>query len=611
MERAFFSVLFSLFFFVANSQTTTTIANGSWSNASIWSNGIPGNTWTAIINTSVVLDMTDRVAYLTINSGASLINSGFDLRVDNDWTNNGTYTDNSGSVTLRGTTAQTISGKTSFYNLIINGTTITTTDTIWVSNVFNLTGGTIDVSGGILILKNDATHNGRIGVSSNGNIIGNFIVEKWFTKCSYWSTYGSPFTLPMSSLGFFHTGFSGTPYPNWWCNTYYYNEAALGVADSGFYEPTSLVSNLPRGKGFFYYYENFGSQYDFPRKVSQKGLLDFSTPFNFQVTFTPSAGASEDGWNFVANPYPGTIDWSATGGAWTKTRVNDEIHTWNTCLGVYASYVGGVGANGGTRYISEYQGFWVHTRSGVSQSLIASRRTLVNNQSSFLKMSQDTVPFLLKVSLSDDEIAFRMDSMATDSADSDYDAFKLFADSSWVYSYMYSDTTAPYAINSFYFDSIKIVPVSVKRGGILKFNNISSFQGTYSIYLKDLQSGQTYLVYDGYQYQFSHTSPEYSTRFEIHFIKNLLTGTQVYVKDNILKIYPNPICETATLSMGYVKGFDVNVYDIFGNLVLFEKTVNPERVINMSTLPAGVYVVEAVGDGLKSLSRLVKVDCVH
>jgi hypothetical protein len=124
--------------------------------------------------------------------------------------------------------------------------------------------------------------------------------------------------------------------------------------------------------------------------------------------------------------------------------------------------------------------------------------------------------------------------------------------------------------------------------------------------LKDLQNGQTYPVYDGYQYPFTQTSSAFVTRFEIHFVKNLVTGIS-NIDDYGLSIYPNPAFDKVVLSMGYVSEFDVEISDASGKIIRCEKSFKSSSSLDLSGINAGVYFVSASHNGVKSFHKLVKV----
>jgi hypothetical protein len=109
---------------------------------------------TVIGNATVSGSSTTVFNNLTINAGSTLTGHNTLMQVEGNWTNNGTFTHNNGSVTFQGGTAQTISGNTTFYRLTVNktaGTTITqSAATISVTNLFTMTEGIYNAGTNIL-----------------------------------------------------------------------------------------------------------------------------------------------------------------------------------------------------------------------------------------------------------------------------------------------------------------------------------------------------------------------------------------------------------------------------------------------------------------------------
>jgi hypothetical protein len=176
----------------------TSVASGPWNSTATWGGGaIPGTSDDVIIDagTTVTVDANSASNSLTINSGGALNFSGTsDLEVDRDFTNNGSFTAGSGTVSFKGTINGTISGSspTSFNTVIINkGTDLSyvveangtaaisnTGDIIITNGLFRMTTGTfqfksnphIPVSAGIDV--NGATLNtvGSFSYDNNGLI---------------------------------------------------------------------------------------------------------------------------------------------------------------------------------------------------------------------------------------------------------------------------------------------------------------------------------------------------------------------------------------------------------------------------------------------------------
>jgi len=143
------TVILLLFPFLVKAGNYTTIANGKWSNSAIWSGGVvPGASDTATIAYTDTLDASESIKKITINSSKSLtVSSTSALTVYGNFTNNGTFTASSGTVTFVGSANQTISGSgtITFYNLTGNPSAVTDTiflgKAITVSNNFTISQG--------------------------------------------------------------------------------------------------------------------------------------------------------------------------------------------------------------------------------------------------------------------------------------------------------------------------------------------------------------------------------------------------------------------------------------------------------------------------------------
>jgi hypothetical protein len=148
------------------------------------------------------------------------------------------------------------------------------------------------------------------------------------------------------------------------------------------------------------------------------------SPYDFGVTYNDDLGqpASQDGWNFVPNPFACPINWNS-GSGWTKTRVNAAAAVWDAQSFQYLySNISwdGVVASG--------QGFWVQTNasSPLLTATEAVKTTTVDPV--FYQTAMDESALI--VSLKDAQnrtdrtkIQFRADASA--GFDGQFDAFKL------------------------------------------------------------------------------------------------------------------------------------------------------------------------------------------
>jgi hypothetical protein len=107
---------------------------------------------------------------LTINTGTTLDVSAnnYGLTVSGNWNNGGAFTQRSGTVTLNGTSAQTMTGVTTFYNLTLNNNGLALNNNATVSNTLTLTNGKITTGSNTVIVSSSGSVS-----RTNGYVIGN------------------------------------------------------------------------------------------------------------------------------------------------------------------------------------------------------------------------------------------------------------------------------------------------------------------------------------------------------------------------------------------------------------------------------------------------------
>ncbi|MFZ4582486.1 MAG: beta strand repeat-containing protein, partial [Paludibacter sp.] len=137
---------------VTISGTNTLTIYGNWINNGTFT----ANTSTVIFNGTTAISgaSTTTFHHLTINSTKSLTASTGNVNITGNWTNNGTFIDNSGTISLSGSSAQTITGVSTFNNLTINNSAgVVAASNLTVNGVLNLasanastTVGTLDLS---------------------------------------------------------------------------------------------------------------------------------------------------------------------------------------------------------------------------------------------------------------------------------------------------------------------------------------------------------------------------------------------------------------------------------------------------------------------------------
>ncbi len=559
------------------SANTTTVSSGNWNNASNWSNGVPGNNDNAIINHTITLNQNDRLKNITING--TLINGGYQLRVDGDWIKNGTYTDTSGEVLFRNNTNHQLTGNTKFFNLTLQmNKTVFVNDSIWVRNDLDIKNGILDVTSGMLTIVGDSIYTGRlVGIGNNDNIIGSFIFEQWVDRCNNWSLYGGPFDATLNEYAdsatgqMIYTNFPNSDYPTFgWTNTWLWDEN-WNTPAQGWVTPNGNVT-LARGTGFWYWnsdtvFNSSGPPIQQKWKVATKGTIDFTSTFSFPIQYTNTGDITSDGWNLVSNPYPGVIDWDDIG--WVRTNVDNAIYEFNTCNQTYSSYVGSIGVNGGDRYISTFQGFYIKTNN-TSPSLTSKSRVITSNPTTLLK-SSNPLDNILRVSLGDDEIIIRANDLTNSSFNSDFDAYKFMGDGSRIYSKFYTDTVM-YSINSIN-DSTSSIPVYTIGSGTLYFNDLVTWEPHYDLYLEDLSdNSMTQISTLTTGYPFIGSNINYTNRFIIHlFAGSSVNVAEINNDDSIKVLYDN---DQIIIKSNQSETVNVVIYNMLGQVILSDSNVN-------------------------------------
>jgi fibronectin-binding autotransporter adhesin len=181
----FFTILLQPFLSLAAIITSTT-SGGNWNIGSTWVGGsVPAVGDLVVIATtsgnSVTLTGVQTCAGLTINSGAVLNLSSFTLTVNGPWLNNGTFNDDTGTVTF-GTALAAINagtGSANFENIIIaSGATMNINTDVTVNgnfdfvlpaanNIVNINStNTLDIAGNVTMNLPTATRNSTMAVGS-------------------------------------------------------------------------------------------------------------------------------------------------------------------------------------------------------------------------------------------------------------------------------------------------------------------------------------------------------------------------------------------------------------------------------------------------------------
>ena len=83
-------------------------------------------------------------------------------------------------------------------------------------------------------------------------------------------------------------------------------------------------------------------------------------------------------------------------------------------------------------------------------------------------------------------------------------------------------------------------------------------------------------------------------------------GTEM-VSTQKVKVFPNPVSDKVNIWIEQLNATaEVKLFDIYGKLVMQKQTAQANTQLNMSSLPAGIYLVKILSNGTETVMKIVK-----
>ncbi len=279
-------------------------------------------------------------------------------------------------------------------NLNITNTAILTVSAGKQLTVTGITSNTTGNAG--LILKSDIT--GTSSLLHNSNNVP-ATVERYISGAAEaWHFISSPISTQSISGSWLPSGTygNGTGY-----DLYAWNEPTncwiykLNTTSTVNWNTIHPGSNFVVGRGYLYSVQALN-----PTKTFTGNLNNgtFSIPIS-----TAGTDATLKGFNLVGNPYPSSVDWTASSG-WsrsdlTASDIGYDMWIWNPTAKNYGvcNSATGFGTNGVTQYIAPMQGFFVQAATAGSLGMDNNIRTHGGAGNWFKKAAIDQVEVSLKI----------------------------------------------------------------------------------------------------------------------------------------------------------------------------------------------------------------------
>lgn len=310
-------------------------------------------------------------------------------------------------------------------------------------------------------------------------------------------------------------------------------------------------------------------------------------------------GVNNYGWNLIGNPYPSTLHWdSVTATATNLTHLNSAIH-FRKINDNIASYVNGVGINGGTPYIPPMQAFWVQVTQGQTQGTVTlDTNALVHNCQPFYKKADNNKKPALHISLNKDnkadETAITINSNASMAFDINYDAQKMFSDNDFLPQIFSILNNQKFAINAIPNPQEPIViPLGflAHEQGLFEmvFSSMNGFSTDYRVFLEDREEDTWVDLKNNSNYTFKSDKGMYHNRFLLHLLPASLSAESCFEKQNSITVlfHDNMLHVEA---QGKDKIGDIIVFNTNGQKVL-HKRINDYRFQTNTNFASGIYLI--------------------
>ena len=564
--------------------TLTSISSGVFEDPGNWDcNCTPSSIDNLIIDhdlllTSTFENVSNRI--FMVNAGVDLaIQEGNILKIGGDLINNGNIT---GDLALTGSSTQTpIIGNVT--DLEIDNSSeegVLLQNNLVITGELKLSSGVLKLNGYTLQMDASTSSSPFIKQMDCASYIdGEITLSQYVPE----STYGHHYlSSPMSDLDLleweddFDFNLS-SHFPH----LYFYDEP-----NGNWSIPNSSLENIFVGRGYTGYFPG------------EKIVDVYGTPNCGEIRIPITSDG--DGWNLIGNPYPSSLNWD---NVIIPDGLSPAIYRWDhipSIWGRYATYIDGVGINGGTNVIPMMQGFFIYSSANTELKLQNSDRLQDNTLNSvFLSEKTYLTPsFRVSVSGFDNEIEIvvRFKESSSSSYEPGTDAL-LFpvGDIHGVDFATLSNDDERLVINTMSEnDLLNEIPVYLKvpKGGVYVIDQSSfdNFSSTSRLFLLDKHFGEIHDFRNG-QYEFNSGSFNSPDRFSLIIKEEALSSYQKEkLKAEIIKAgggYAIKLDES-----NYTSNLRISIYNVQGQLIKSIPTIEGQIIYELPKMNHNLYLLK-------------------
>jgi hypothetical protein len=454
---------------------------------------------------------------------------------------------------------------------------------------------------------------GRIGLlPATGGLTGNVTVERFIPPSSP-ARVNRYISIPVSNVIINSIGNLQA-----WYGTKlgYYDESVVGDPNQGYKylasnyaTPLSSGNTKPNEPGRGYLAYNSGNL-----RLSFIGPLSTGNNrgnVSLPVSFTPYTEATWDGWNLVGNPYPSPIVWSgALSDAW-PAWANIEPMVYITDMASSPPAYRSVSANG---TIAMGQAFWVKA-TGANPALTISENakvTATQAATTFYREKSEQGP-VLDLVISNGEETDHTYLFLTPDATAKYDMGKDATKFPFIPMRigLVAEGYGPlfqYHTSDLNVDQIPVEVVVPEPGDYtITVSQIAASSELSGFVLKDLFTNTIHELKSGSSIPFTVTSHPSSSGSRFALVR----GSEVAImSEPVAKVYPNPVKDVLFIEFYSPMQVGYQLFNASGMQILEGAVESSSGIahgkINMSELPAGLYILRSYVDGKQAIHKVIK-----
>lgn len=429
-----------------------------------------------------------------------------------------------------------------------------------------------------------------------GSVSGESSVETYITHSSArWFNISFPVNATLNNVkvdngGSILTGADGNSSQ---VNIYYYDATTEdNTTNQGTWTqvPNKLAESEGVGYSIYLGPGNFGS---LPVTVSSTGGSLIDGAQTIVTGFVGSGGSNNEGWNFIPNPYPSSINWSALRAL--NAHLNSTYYIGNGD-GSIASYNGVVGISGGadstpTNYVAPMQSFFVQLSSSGNISMTNAIRSLDEEpekyklQPDFLKLLVETDSGTFK-----DEVVIGFRNDYTDGFDHDFDGYKRKhqnLDFHNIYATTNSKAYVFYGISDqFSYKQVTIAFDAANNGSYKIAGDLDQISSDWKVLLEDKLTGGISDLRSK-DYRFIHDTSYSKDRFVLH-INQPSFDDEEFEKENIYAFIENN--DIVIILNDIIDGGKATLFSSDGKR-LEEQSIRTGKLKFGENISPGMYIV--------------------